>query len=259
MDTFMSFIINLKEQNMRNKKNPSADLERRKPSFFLTGLILAIGGAITIFNLEWTQKSIEVESLGPGEEFAAEIQPKLIKIKPKERKPVAKISDKIIIKDIIEAVVEDPIIKLEDPKDPLDGIEDPDAETEEIFEIEETVEEIVDFVAIEKYPTFSECGDLYDKEEQKVCFERQILKHISANFKYPEQELQMGLEEKVLVQFVITKDGTVDQIEVVRGNMHGFIKESKRLISSLPKVEPAEQRGRPVNLRYLIPIKFKLK
>jgi len=245
---------------MRNKKNPKVDLERRKPGFFLTGLILAIGGVLAVINLEWTQNEVLVSLPDHTEDPIIEVLPPVTRTAPKAREHTAVVTEKILIAEIIPALEKEKEIVLDVPDDdPFSEIGDPDDVTVDIIDIEVAEEEVLDFVAIEKYPTFSECGDIYSKEEQKKCFERGILKHISSNFRYPEFEKEMGMEERLFVQFVITKTGDIDQVEVVKGNMKGFIKESKRLINTLPKVKPAEQRGEPVNLRYTIPIRFRLK
>ncbi len=247
---------------MRNKKHPEVDLERKKSSFFLTGLIIAIGGAIAVLNLEWSQKEIIPYAGDLGEELAVEIMPTVTREAPKVRKPIAVISDIIVIKETIEAAKETPEIKLADLSDPLDGEYDPDADIDDVEEIpslDDAIEEVVPYVLVERFPTFFDCGEVNGREAQKKCFEQGILKHISSNFKYPIIEQQMGLEEKVYVEFIITKKGEVDQVKIVRGNMKGFINESKRLVSSIPKVKPAEQRGKPVNMKYTIPIKFSLK
>lgn len=244
---------------MRNKKNSKVDIENRKTSFFLSGLILAIGATITIINLEWSQKKMIVEYDDPTIEMAVEISPTITKVAPKVRQPIAEVSEKIIIKKIIETPSEEPIVKLEKQPEVTDGVIDSNFVPVEIIEIVEDEDEVVPFVFVEKYPTFSDCGDVSTKDEQKACFEQGLLNHISSNFKYPHRELEMGLEEKVYVEFVISKKGEVSQVEIVRGNMDGFIKESKRLINTLPKVKPAEQRGKPVNMKYTIPIKFKIK
>ena len=247
---------------MRNKKNPQVDLERKKPRFFLIGLILAIGGAVSVINLEWAQADITPPDYDPGEEVFVEILPTVTKVNKKKRKPVAKIIDKIIIKDIIPTTEETPEIKLDDVKDPLEGVEfDPDAETEVIDFVPEVEDdaEIVPFYKVESFPAFFDCGEELDRQAQKECFEQGLLKHISSNFQYPAIEREMGLEEKIFVEFIITKKGEVGEVKIIRGNMDGFIKESKRLVKSLPKVKPAKQRGKPVNMKYTIPIKFQLK
>ena len=248
---------------MRNKKSPQANIEKRKTSFFLTGLVLAIGGAIAIINLEWTQaEAIASDWDNTFEDTEIEIQPLATKEAPKARKPVEVIKEVFVIKKDIDPVSDEPDIKLNE-EDPLEGdsdiIDDSLIESIDFIEDPDDNEEIVTFISVEKYPMFADCGDLTTKDEQRLCFQKGLLSHISDNFRYPELELQMGLEEKVYVEFVITKKGEVDQVKIVRGNMDGFIKESKRLIKSLPKIKPAEQRGKPVNMKYTIPIKFQLR
>lgn len=85
------------------------------------------------------------------------------------------------------------------------------------------------------------------------------MSHIRSNFKYPIMEKEMGIEGRIFVQFTIDKKGQISDLEFLKNSQKGFIKESTRLIKSLPIVEPAYQRNKPVAIKYTVPIFFKLK
>ena len=62
----------------------------------------------------------------------------------------------------------------------------------------------------------------------------------------------------VLITFVIDKKGKVKDVEIIRGVERSLDKEAKRVIESLPKFAPGKQRGKPVQVQFTVPIKFKL-
>lgn len=83
-------------------------------------------------------------------------------------------------------------------------------------------------------------------------------KYVSDNLKYPEIAKGLALEGRVIVQFVIEKNGSLSNIEVLRGIGGGCDEEAVRVIRKAPAWKPAKQRGRPVKQRKVIPIIFKL-
>ncbi len=69
---------------------------------------------------------------------------------------------------------------------------------------------------------------------------------------------QMGIEGKVFVEFVVDKDGTITNVKAIKGIGAGCDEEAKRVIEGAPKWSPGKQRGRPVKVRMILPITFKL-
>ena len=68
----------------------------------------------------------------------------------------------------------------------------------------------------------------------------------------------MGIQEKIYVTFVIDKTGSVVDVRVARGEDTYLTEEAVRLVRSIPKMTPANQRGKPVAVNYTIPINFML-
>ena len=68
----------------------------------------------------------------------------------------------------------------------------------------------------------------------------------------------MGVQEKIYVKFVIDKTGSIINVKVVRGDDKYLREEAVRLVKSIPKMTPANQRGKPVSINYTIPINFQL-
>jgi TonB family protein len=86
----------------------------------------------------------------------------------------------------------------------------------------------------------------------------QYYQYIAQNLKYPAQARRMGIEGKVFVQFVVNKDGSVSDVEAIKGIGAGCDEEAVRVIAASPKWIPATQRGKEVRLRMVMPITFQL-
>ena len=82
-------------------------------------------------------------------------------------------------------------------------------------------------------------------------------KHIRKNFRYPEIAQEMGIQGRVYVNFIISKDGSIKNIRM-RGPDKNLEKEAARIIGKLPNMTPGKQRGRPVRVPFSIPITFRL-
>ena len=78
------------------------------------------------------------------------------------------------------------------------------------------------------------------------------------NMKYPEEAKSNNLEGTIHVDFVILKDGTVDQVSIHQGDHQVFFQEAMRLVKSMPPWIPGKQRGEPVDVRMILPIEFSL-
>ena len=118
------------------------------------------------------------------------------------------------------------------------------APVQQVVEEEEVEEEI--FVVVEKMPEFP--------GGQAALF-----KYLSENVKYPVIAQENGIQGRVICQFVVNTDGSIVNVEVVRsGGDASLDKEAVRVIKSMPKWHPGQQRGKPVRVKYTVPVNFKL-
>jgi len=76
--------------------------------------------------------------------------------------------------------------------------------------------------------------------------------------RYPVQARRMGIEGRVFVQFVVQKDGSLQEIQVIKGIGAGCDEEAVRVIKKSKNWKPGKQRGRAVKVRMIIPIVFRL-
>lgn len=120
----------------------------------------------------------------------------------------------------------------------------------------EKVIEKVPFNHVEEIPLFKLC-EKAPLSEQKKCFNKEISKHISKNFKYPKEAYKQSIQGRVLVQFVIDKTGEVTDLNI-RAPYKGELleEEARRIIKELPKFTPGKHNGKVVKVKYGVPIAF---
>lgn len=85
-----------------------------------------------------------------------------------------------------------------------------------------------------------------------------LMKYLADNLKYPVDAQQKGLDGRVICNFVVEKDGSISDVEVVRGAAPSLDKEAVRAIETMPKWNPGKQNGQVVRVRYTLPVIFKL-
>lgn len=112
------------------------------------------------------------------------------------------------------------------------------------IEEEEKVDEI--FVIVEQEPTPQ--GGLEG-----------FYKYLAEELKYPPAAARLGISGTVFVQFVIEKDGSITAVEVAKGIGAGCDEEAMRVMQNAPKWNPGKQRGLPVRVKKIIPVRFVLK
>lgn len=88
--------------------------------------------------------------------------------------------------------------------------------------------------------------------------DRALLQHINSMIKYPVIAQENGIQGRVIVSMVVGADGNVTDTQIVRGIDPSLDKEAIRVVSSLPRWEPGEQRGKKVPVKYTVPIQFRL-
>ncbi|MAV81638.1 MAG: energy transducer TonB [Flavobacteriales bacterium] len=231
---------------MQRKKNPKSDLRKYSGLFLAAGLCLILFISWQAIEFKSYERQYDLESLNVEDDDDEEIPiTEQIKTPPPPPPPPAP--------EIIE-VVEDE----EEIEETI--IESTETDQEEIVEEVEVLEEELDvdvpFAIIEDVPLFPGC-ERVSKSERRKCFQEQIQKHISKNFRYPEIAQEMGIQGRVFVQFMIGKDGNISGIRT-RGPDKNLEKEANRIISKLPRMTPGKQRGRPVRVPFSIPITFRL-
>ena len=232
---------------MRSKKNPKVDLNKKSSFYFSIGLFIVLfisWQAIEYKNYDDDGYGYIALDVDDDDDEEIPITEQLKTPPPPPPPPAPEIIEVVEDEEEIEETI----------------IESTETDQEEIVEEVEVLEEELDvdvpFAIIEDVPLFPGC-ERVSKSERRKCFQEQIQKHISKNFRYPEIAQEMGIQGRVFVQFMIGKDGNISGIRT-RGPDKNLEKEANRIISKLPRMTPGKQRGRPVRVPFSIPITFRL-
>ncbi len=225
---------------MQVKKSEKASLEKDKLVYVLMGLVFTL--SLVFVALEWTEREVtkyEVQDTDFLIEEEIDIQQTSQETPPPPPPPAVQ---EVEVLNVVEDNVETESIEV--------NTED-DKETEVVIAapveapVEEEEEEVV-FVIVESMPEFP--------GGQQALF-----KYLSENVKYPVIAQENGIQGRVICQFVVNKDGSIVDVEVVRsGGDPSLDKEAGRVIKSMPKWKPGKQRGKAVRVKYTVPVNFKL-
>jgi len=164
---------------------------------------------------------------------------------PKLQKVIKFVPPKVVKEEVVEEIPTIEEIKQNEVADV--AVEGP---TEIVFE--EPVEEVV--VAEDE-------NKIFTVVEQQPEFEggyEAMMNFIRKNMRYPASARRMGVDGTVYVSFVVSKDGSISEVKTIRGISADCDKEAMRVVSMMPPWKPGKQNGKPVFVRFVLPIKFKL-
>jgi periplasmic protein TonB len=85
-----------------------------------------------------------------------------------------------------------------------------------------------------------------------------FIQYVQENLKYPDVAQECSIAGHVIVKFIVDKEGCVKNVEILRGVDPGLDKEAIRVVSSSPRWEPGMEKGNPVDVQVIIPVKFVL-
>ncbi len=236
---------------MEIKKSKKADLEGQKGTGLLIGYIIALSAMFAAF--EWTTREhIETEPVvyaayaAMEEEVVPITQPIFTAAPP----PPAEAPQVAEILDIVDDDTEIEEETIESSESTTEAISGPVSQhtgpvaTGPVVTEEESDEGTV-FQVVEQMPEFP--GGM-----------EALLKYLSKNIKYPSMALDNGIQGRVLVSFTVNKDGSIVDPEILRSVDPSLDKEAIRVISTMPKWNPGKQRGKPVRVKYTVPVAFRI-
>ncbi len=223
---------------MELKKSPKADLEKKKSIFLQIGLIATL--VVVLVAFEWKQYERPEYDLGTFE------------------------MDNIEEEDI-------PITRPEDPPPPPPPepsteliIVDDDVEIDDDFKIdvEATIETVVrEFVPVVQEEEEVDEDYIFEIVEENPEYpggQEAMMRYLRDNIRYPVIAREAGIAGSVFVTFVVERDGSVTNVQVIRGIGGGCDEEAVRVVRNMPKWKPGKQRNQPVRVQYRMPIRFVL-
>ncbi len=226
---------------MEVKKTDKADLEKSKGLFLQIGYVVVLGLVLLAF--EWTSKPADLGDLGDLGDMNLEEEVIPITRQQNEPPPPPPPAQQTEIINIVQNDVEiDDELELED----TEADEATQVEIVEFTEEEEVVDEQEIFLVVEDMPTF--------QGQEKDAFRI----YIQQNLKYPPIAQENNISGRVYVSFVVDRDGSITNVQVVRGVDPSLDKEAVRVVKSSPKWTPGKQRGRAVRVSFTFPIVFQL-
>lgn len=228
---------------MEVKKSPKADLERGKTMGILMGMI--VGLAVMFVGFEWSDREITIVKDEGVADIIAEEEVEITR--QEDTPPPPPPPPAPAVAEVLTVVEDD--VKLDDVE--IASTED-DASTAQVeaytppavVEEEEESEQQI-FTVVETMPEFPG-GQMA------------LLKYLSNSIKYPVIAQENGIQGRVSCSFVVNKDGSIVDAEVIRGVDPSLDKEALRVINAMPKWTPGKQRGKPVRVKYTVPITFRL-
>ncbi len=229
---------------MEIKKSPKASLENKKMLFTEIGFILALFICLVAF--EWKTYEKSVSLLDTSTEIATEEE--MVPITREELPPPPEIPKIPVVSDAIQIVDDDVSVNDEiifsDEDDKNVGVQVMDyVQAEE----EEMVEEDIPLAVVEEKPKFMG-GD-----------ENEFSKWVAKNMTYPEMAKENGIQGRVICSFVVTAEGKVADVKILRGVDPSLDKEAIRVISMSPRWTPGKQRTKAVRVKYTFPVIFQLR
>jgi len=228
---------------MELKKSKKADLQGKRSLFLEIGFVLAL--ALVLLAFEWTSRPAEVEGFQQetGSDLVQETVPVTRQQERKEPPPPPPPQSTEVI-NIVEndVVIEDELVLEESEADQDTRVSiDAFASEEEEEEEEDQV-----FVVVEDMPSFQGKGL------------NAFANYVQRNLVYPLIAQENGIEGTVYLRFIVDKDGSVINVEVLRGVDPSLDKAAIEAVKRAPKWEPGKQRGKPVKVSCTMPISFTL-
>ncbi len=223
---------------MEAKKTPRADLQSRRVLFIEIGLLIALLVVVGAFS--WSQREKKVAAM--TDVTAVVEQEVVINTEQPERPPEIKPQQNQVISDFLEVVTDDTVI--DSTIDFSDFSEDITVEPPTV------VEEVVDdmpLMNVEEMPQF-QGGDIMKFRDW-----------VHGQIVYPRMAVENNIQGKVTIKFVIERDGSLSNIEVLASPDKSLEQEAVRVLKTSPKWTPGRHNGRAARVFYILPVDFVLR
>lgn len=226
---------------MEAKKSPKADLENRKGLFLEIGLVVILAVALLAFNIKSYDRE-DVEAI--QRTVIDEVEETVIQTEEQEKPPEPEPQQETSITDI-EVVDNDKEVEAIDMSSFTEEVLNVEATAPIVEEVEQEVDEEIVIIP--------------DVNPEFAGGEAKLYEYLGENIRYPDIARDGGITGKVLVKFVVEKDGSITNISVMRDIGGGCGEEAKRVVRGMPKWKPGKVGGRTVRSQFILPISFVLK
>jgi len=225
---------------MELKKTPKADLQNKRGLLLEIGLVISLILVIAAF--AYTPKEHRIEQI---EQEVTVVEEEMIEVTRQDQKPpeAPKKTEMKVIADMLSIVKNDAKITTDVEFTDFDE----DTEIVQIVEVKE--EEIKDdepFLTAETMPSF-QGGTIAD-----------FRNWVQSKVRYPQIAQENGISGRVVLQFVIEKDGRLTNIVVLQTPDRSLSEEAIRVLNQSPKWAPGKQRSQTVRVKYTLPVDFRI-
>jgi periplasmic protein TonB len=227
---------------MNPKKSESANLENKRSIFWQTGMIIALCLVLAAFNWKTYDKMIVQTYQRTGENIPEE----MVQITEQKRPEPPRMERPRVVLNINIVDDDAPVdenVMVDAEIDPMDTV--PLYLPMPEFQDEENASENEIFTVVESMPEFPG-GD------------KAVYAYLEQNMVYPEQAKAVGISGMVYVSFVVEKDGSITDVQLLRGIGGGCDEEALRVVKDMPRWIPGKQRHVPVRVNFHLGIKFTL-
>jgi len=237
---------------MEIKKSKKADLEGQKGTSLLIGYIVVL--ALIFASFEYTTRTYkETEPViyavaAVSEEEVVPITQPVFTAAPPPPADIPPVAEILNIVDNNKEIEEETIQSTESTTEAISGPVAPSGpvgpvSTGPVASVEEEDEGTI-FQVVEQMPTFPG-GD------------EALMKYLS-KIPYPEIALENGIQGRVMCSFVVNKDGSIVDVEVIKPVDNSLDKAAINHLKAMPKWNPGKQRGKPVRVKYTLPVTFRI-
>ena len=225
---------------MEIKKNPKVDVQNKRVLLLEIGLALSL--LVVIGAFLYTPREYQIEQI---EQVAAVVEEEITEITRQDQKPPEppKRTEITVITDILNIVTNDE--KIETSVDFAEFAEDVEI-IQQVAVEEENIEDDQPFVKVEQMPSFMG-GDL-------MTFRNWV----QSKVRFPQIAQENNISGRVLLMFVIERDGSLTNIQVLQTPDSSLSDEAIRVLKSSPKWTPGKQRNQAVRVKYTLPIDFRI-
>ena len=207
------------------------------------------------------QEAIIVDMTPQAEEEREKevIEPEQIEEKPEEQLMTYRATELQIVED--EMVKPEDKILSQEEQVQSDGFAGSVNNSVGSTDLDNIHEHISDVVVEVKKPVVDKPEEVFTSVEQMPQFpggDEALMKFLSSHINYPPMAAENNVQGKVILQFVVGKDGRVGEVKIARSVDKDLDKEAMRVVKSLPKFIPGRQNGQAVPVWYTLPVSFKL-
>ena len=186
------------------------------------------------------------------------------KIEPKKEIPVARETQKFTA----PVIKKDELVKEENQVKQMDKLDDKVAVGTEDKEgvKDRTVEAVRSEIAVAApppppAPKPEVATKVFDVVEEMPSFpggNGALMSYLNSNVKYPVVAQENGVQGKVIISFVVERDGSISDVKVARSVDPSLDREAQRVVKSMPRWTPGKQNGQTVRVKYTVPVVFRL-